>query len=54
MIAFTQMVEERDPPRPALKEFVMRYTPVALALSLVPRGGNASALQERLREIRLA
>jgi len=34
MIAFEQMVEERDPPRPALKEFVMRYTPAALALAL--------------------
>ena len=34
MIAFVQMVEERDPPRPALKEFVMRYTPAALALAL--------------------
>jgi Tfp pilus assembly protein PilF len=28
------MIEERDPTRPALKEFVMRFTPVALALSL--------------------
>ena len=34
MIAFVRMVEERDPPRPALKEFVMRYTPAALALAL--------------------
>ena len=28
------MIEERAPYRPALKEFVMRYTPIALALSL--------------------
>jgi tetratricopeptide (TPR) repeat protein len=28
------MVEDRDPFRSALKEFVMRYTPVAVALSL--------------------
>ena len=34
MIAFDQMVKERDPARPALKELLMRYTPVALALSL--------------------
>lgn len=34
MIAFPQMVEERDPSRSALKELLMRYTPVALALSL--------------------
>ena len=34
MIALGQMVKERDPARPALKELLMRYTPVALALSL--------------------
>ena len=34
MIASAQMTQERAPFRPALKEFVMRFTPVALALSL--------------------
>ena len=35
MIASAFMAEERQMKRPALKEFAMRYTPAALALSLL-------------------
>ena len=55
MIAFPQMDDEREPHRPAVKELLMRYTPVALALSLAVAVTSSVALSaERQADPRAA
>ena len=55
MIAFPQLDDEREPHRPAVKELLMRYTPVALALSLAVAVTSSVALSaERQADPRAA